>query len=171
YVRYAGDTEYVYDESHDYPLKHSTHSCPDNNHPHMIDLGLPSGTKWACCNVGASKPEDYGGYYTWGQIADAPSLAQIQELINSCSSVWTTLNGVSGRLFTGPNGGQVFLPAAGYRCLDEFLLVGSYGIYWSGTPGGEGYDLGAYDFGFHSGGVDWLIDYRYNGLSVRPVAR
>ena len=42
-------------------------SCPDNNHPHMIDLGLPSGTKWACCNVGANKPEDYGGYYAWGE--------------------------------------------------------------------------------------------------------
>ena len=41
--------------------------CPDNNHPHMIDLGLPSGTKWACCNVGADKPETYGGYYAWGE--------------------------------------------------------------------------------------------------------
>ena len=43
-------------------------TCPDTNHPHMIDLGLPSGTKWACCNVGASKPEDYGEYYAWGEI-------------------------------------------------------------------------------------------------------
>lgn len=42
-------------------------NCPDDNHPHMIDLGLPSGTLWACCNVGASKPEDYGGYYAWGE--------------------------------------------------------------------------------------------------------
>ncbi len=42
-------------------------TCPDGNHPHMIDLGLPSGTKWACCNVGASKPEDYGNYYAWGE--------------------------------------------------------------------------------------------------------
>lgn len=41
--------------------------CPDNNHPHAIDLGLPSGTKWACCNVGASSPEEYGGYYAWGE--------------------------------------------------------------------------------------------------------
>ena len=41
--------------------------CPDGNHPHMIDLGLPSGTKWACCNVGADKPEAYGGYYAWGE--------------------------------------------------------------------------------------------------------
>ncbi len=42
-------------------------SCPDDNHPHAIDLGLPSGTKWACCNVGATMPEDYGGYYSWGE--------------------------------------------------------------------------------------------------------
>ena len=42
-------------------------SCPDSNHPHMIDLGLPSGTLWACCNVGASKPEEYGNYYAWGE--------------------------------------------------------------------------------------------------------
>ncbi len=41
--------------------------CPDSNHPHVIDLGLPSGTKWACCNVGSSKPEGYGNYYAWGE--------------------------------------------------------------------------------------------------------
>ena len=32
-----------------------------------VDLGLPSGTKWATCNVGASKPEEYGDYYAWGE--------------------------------------------------------------------------------------------------------
>ncbi len=35
-----------------------------------IDLGLPSGTKWAPWNVGASKPEDYGGYYAWGETEE-----------------------------------------------------------------------------------------------------
>ena len=44
--------------------------CPDGNHPHMIDLGLPSGTKWACCNVGATTPESYGGYYAWGETEE-----------------------------------------------------------------------------------------------------
>lgn len=44
--------------------------CPDNHHPHAIDLGLPSGTKWACCNVGASSPEEYGGYYAWGETSE-----------------------------------------------------------------------------------------------------
>ena len=31
-----------------------------------IDLGLPSGVKWATCNVGASFPEEYGDYFAWG---------------------------------------------------------------------------------------------------------
>ena len=33
-----------------------------------VDLGLPSRTLWATCNVGASKPEEYGNYYAWGEI-------------------------------------------------------------------------------------------------------
>ena len=46
--------------------------CPDDHHPHLIDLGLPSGTKWACCNVDTDHPENqsptnYGGYYAWGE--------------------------------------------------------------------------------------------------------
>lgn len=35
-----------------------------------IDLGLPSGLKWASCNVGASSPEEYGGYFAWGEIEE-----------------------------------------------------------------------------------------------------
>jgi len=36
--------------------------------PHeYVDLGLPSGTLWATCNVGASSPEDYGDYFAWGE--------------------------------------------------------------------------------------------------------
>lgn len=31
-----------------------------------VDLGLPSGLKWATCNVGASYPEEYGDYFAWG---------------------------------------------------------------------------------------------------------
>ena len=37
-----------------------------NSHEY-VDLGLPSGTKWATCNVGASLPEEYGDYYAWGE--------------------------------------------------------------------------------------------------------
>ena len=32
-----------------------------------VDLGLPSGTLWATCNVGASSPEEYGNHFAWGE--------------------------------------------------------------------------------------------------------
>lgn len=38
--------------------------------PEMVDLGLPSGIKWASFNLGATKPEEYGGYYQWAGTQD-----------------------------------------------------------------------------------------------------
>ena len=35
-----------------------------------VDLGLPSGTKWATFNVGAVKPADFGGFYAWGETVE-----------------------------------------------------------------------------------------------------
>lgn len=32
-----------------------------------VDLGLPSGLKWAICNVGATSPEQPGMYFAWGE--------------------------------------------------------------------------------------------------------
>ena len=49
---------------------HTYLNCPDDHHPHLIDLGLPSGTLWSCCNVGADAPNSYGGYYAWGETAE-----------------------------------------------------------------------------------------------------
>jgi hypothetical protein len=40
-----------------------------DNH-YYRDLGLPSGTKWATMNVGASSETDYGNYYQYGKGAD-----------------------------------------------------------------------------------------------------
>ena len=42
---------------------------PSINGHEYVDLGLPSGLKWATCNVGANNPEDYGNYYAWGETA------------------------------------------------------------------------------------------------------
>ena len=39
-----------------------------NGHEY-VDLGLPSGTLWATCNVGATKPEEHGDYFAWGETA------------------------------------------------------------------------------------------------------
>lgn len=40
----------------------------NNNGYGYVDLGLPSGTKWAAMNVGASKPSDAGLYFQWGDV-------------------------------------------------------------------------------------------------------
>ena len=186
-------------------------SCPDANHPHVIDLGLPSGTKWACCNVGASAPEQYGKYYAWGETSpksvynfstylygsilavanigsdiggtdyDAatvnwgapwrmPSLTQIQEVLNNCSSTWISQNGVKGRKFVGSNGGIIFIPAAGECLNDELTQAGAYGRYWSSTLI-EGNPYNAYEMSFYPGSAGWSDGSfkRSFGLSVRPV--
>ena len=39
-----------------------------NGHAY-VDLGLPSGTLWATCNVGATIPEEYGNYFAWGETS------------------------------------------------------------------------------------------------------
>ena len=196
----------------------------DDHDGEWVDLGLPSGTLWATCNVGASSPEGYGDYFAWGETVpkdyydgstykwcngdynkltkyctnssdgyngftdgkteldpedDAayvnwgsswrmPTTEQQRELINNCSSVWTTLNGVNGRLFTGPNGNTLFLPAAGGRWGESLDYAGSWGHYWSRTLGSGGPRI-AYYLYFISGDVDWYIYYRYLGFSVRAV--
>ena len=63
----------TWDGSH---LSYPNDLCPDSNHPHMIDLGLPSGTKWACCNVGANSPVECGGYFAWGETTTKTSFKE-----------------------------------------------------------------------------------------------
>lgn len=43
-----------------------TNTSVTSNYP-CVDLGLPSGNLWATCNIGASKPEECGFYYAWGE--------------------------------------------------------------------------------------------------------
>ena len=41
----------------------------DPSKKEFVDLGLPSGTLWATCNIGATKPEEFGNYFAWGEVA------------------------------------------------------------------------------------------------------
>ena len=48
----------------------SSNDTPSNEPESLyefVDLGLPSGTMWATCNVGATKPEEFGLYFAWGE--------------------------------------------------------------------------------------------------------
>lgn len=108
-----------------------------------VDLGLPSGTKWAIYNIGAS---DYGygnhfiwgdttpvnvntytyverttttyndpATYYWGSSWKTPTEAQFVELDSNCTRSWRTgYNGYNGFLFTSKkNSRTIFFPAAG----------------------------------------------------------
>ena len=109
--------------------------CPDGYHPHMIDLGLPSGTKWACCNLGADSPDEKGSSYSWLDTHSAcadwggswrvPTEKDYKELMDYAGINSTQINGVGGVIITH-NKGKIFLPAT---------YVGSVyeGEYWSSS--------------------------------------
>jgi uncharacterized protein (TIGR02145 family) len=70
----------------------------------------------------------------WGDDWRMPTKDEFQELMDNCTSEWTTVNGVIGRKFTSKtNGKSVFLPAAGYRLRGDLYYAGEYGYYWSST--------------------------------------
>ena len=49
-----------------------------NGHKY-IDLGLPSGLKWASCNIGTTKPEGDGKYFSWGEAKERSPFASSWE--------------------------------------------------------------------------------------------
>ena len=211
--------------------------CPDDNHPHMVDLGLPSGTKWACCNVdddpSKQSPTNYGSQYAWGETEEKslynevtylyahgvdedgdgyydgdrfdtfehpfsgenlisniagtnydvahvkwgiswvmPSYTQQRELLDKCTSIWAILNGVYGRLFTGPSSGTIFLPASGFSW-DDNLYDGaeSVGHYWSSSLDQEPSLCFSKILFFSSNRFGSTYNHREIGCSVRPVFR
>lgn len=62
-----------------------------------VDLGLPSGTLWATCNVGAESPEDYGYYFAWGEIEPKDTY--------NWSTYFDSVNGSSSNFKKYYNGG------------------------------------------------------------------
>lgn len=54
----------------DHSAKRAPITPPDGVHAghEYVDLGLPSGTLWATCNLGANTCYDAGPYYAWGEL-------------------------------------------------------------------------------------------------------
>ena len=103
----------------------------------------------------------------WGGSWRMPTEAEMQELEDRCTWTWTTQNSVNGYKVTGPSGASIFLSAAGYRYGSSLSHAGSRGYYWSSTPNDDNDD--AYDLNFSSSSHYVYDNYRYLGLSVRPV--
>ena len=45
-----------------------------------VDMGLPSGTLWATCNIGAESSTDFGDYFAWGETEPKEELNSIEPL-------------------------------------------------------------------------------------------
>lgn len=136
-----------------------------------VDLGLPSGTKWATRNIGAEKETDFGSYLSFesAQKYNCPSIEQIEEMVENTTSVWLDKNEVNGRMFIGKNGNHIFIPAAG-GCFEDVLYNESLvGFYWSSTLVSVNINL-AYILSFRPDNIyPYNNNYRYNKFSVRPV--
>ena len=100
-----------------------------------------------------------------------PTGDEIQELIDNCTWTWTTQDGVKGyEVKSKKNGNSIFLPAAGRRTVSELKDAGSEGDYWSSSLR-SAYLSSEYarDLYFDADLHKWDSDFRYSGLSVRPV--
>lgn len=63
-----------------------------------VDLGLPSGLKWATCNVGATVPEEFGNHYSWGEDLKKPSYTwQYYQLSDGTADVMEKYNATDGK--------------------------------------------------------------------------
>jgi len=119
-------------------------------------------------------PEYDAAHVLLGGSWRMPTRAECQELIDNCTSTWTSNyngTGVAGRIFTSNKTGytdkSIFLPAAG-RGSDSYLRdADSRGSYWSSTFDD---DISAWYLSFFSDLVYTFDGYRDFGLSVRPVS-
>ena len=107
----------------------------------------------------------------WGSSWRMPTIEQIKELLDNCTSEWMELNGVKGvKFISKANGNCIFMPAAGSRW-DVPDSVGIYGHYWSSTQCQANSDYVYYlHFGMWAPN-SYCSNSRSRGRSVRPVRR
>ena len=114
------------------------------------------------------EPSDDAATVNLGDKVRMPSDSDWQELIDNTTSIWTTRNGVNGRLLTASNGKSIFLPAAGFSYVSILNPEGEYGHYWSRKlyvrdPND------AWGFYFYNGSQGITSYDRGRGFSVRAV--
>ena len=89
----GANERYVFYEKGDTPYP------PIGGEHEYVDLGLPSGTLWATCNIGANSPEEYGDYFAWGETKPKKSNGswgdyswETYKWMNSGQADWTQIN-------------------------------------------------------------------------------
>ena len=119
-------------------------------------------------NLTTLLPEDDAATANWGSGWRMPTKEEWQELYNNTTVIWTTQNGVNGRLFTASNGDSLFLPAAGFRGEGDLYTAGSFGYYLSSSLYTD-HPYDAWVLYFDSGNYGVYDLNRGDGQSVRPV--
>ena len=104
-----------------------------------------------------------------GKSWKTPTKEDFEELVNNCTWVWTTVNGVNGYEVTGPNGNSIFLPATGYYDGKNVNDDGNSGEYWSSTPHKD--TEYSYYLCYAGGNYYTFYNCRYVGRCVRPVKK
>lgn len=90
-------------------------------------------------------------------------------LRTECVWTWTTRSGMNGyEVKSRVNDNSIFIPAAGYRYSIGLPSVGKMGIYWSSSLAPHS-PINAFVVFFRDDTVVKDLNYRYYGLSVRPV--
>lgn len=89
---------------------------PYNGHEY-VDLGLPSGLKWATMNVGATTPEGYGDYFAWGETKPYYTEGHSQD--DPCTSWETSKSGYNWESYKWCNGS--------YTTLTKYCTSSNYG--------------------------------------------
>ena len=87
------------------------------------------GFHWFVDSLTVLEPMDDAATANWGVDWRMPTKEEYEELYQNTTWVWTEINGVEGRLMTGPNGNSVFFPATGFRLDGELICTNlTFGI-------------------------------------------
>ncbi len=89
-INVTGKAGYSYNSG--YGSDNGTDNSRMENGYKAVDLGLPSGTLWATCNVGATSPEEYGDYFAWGETTTKESYSWSTYKYGTSSSNLTKYN-------------------------------------------------------------------------------
>ena len=81
---------------------------PESAESTPVDLGLPSGLKWAAGNVGAENPEDYGLFFAWGETTGYTA-EQVKSGVRAFNSASYKASGISADLTLAQDAAHVNL--------------------------------------------------------------
>jgi hypothetical protein len=79
------------------------------------------------------EPDDDAAQVYWGGKWRMPTVEEQTELREQCTWTWTSINGITGYVVTGPNGKSIFLPAAGNITNTDLSYAGVMGYQWSSS--------------------------------------